>query len=62
MKNQYDKESIKRNIPSTVPKKKEVFICLEFSGKISLQSKRQLTKKFFTCQKKCKIECCIQII
>ena len=55
MKNQYDKEIIKRNIPSTVPKKKEVFICLEFLGKISLQSKRQLTKNFLLSKKNVKL-------
>ena len=31
---------IKRNISGTVSKKKEVFICLEFLGKISLQNKK----------------------
>ena len=33
-------------------KKKEVFICLEFLGKIYLQSKNQLTEIFRTSQKK----------
>ena len=35
-----DKLFIKRNISGTVSKKKEVFICLEFLGKISLQNKK----------------------
>ena len=46
-----DKLFIKRNISGTVSKKKEVFICLEFLGKISLQSKKQLIEIFWTCQK-----------
>ena len=53
---------IKRNIFGTVSKKKEVFICLEFLGKMSLQSKKQLIEIFRTCQKKYNNECCIQII
>ena len=35
--------------------KKEVFICLEFLSKISLQSKKQLTEIFRTCQKNVKL-------
>ena len=46
---------IKRNISGTVSKKKEVFICLEFLGKISLQNKKQLIKIFRTCQKNLKL-------
>ena len=46
---------IKRNISSEVSKKREVFICLEFLGKISLQSKKQLTEIFCTCQKNIKL-------
>ena len=42
---------IKQNIPGPVSKKKEVFTCLEFLGKISKQSKKQLTEIFLTCQK-----------
>ena len=33
---------IKRNISGTVSNKKEVFICVKFLGKISLQSKKQI--------------------
>ena len=50
-----DKLFIKRNISSEVSKKREVFICLEFLGKISLQSKKQLTEIFCTCQKNVKL-------
>ena len=50
-----DKLFIKRNISGTVSKKKEVFICLEFLGKMSLQNKRQLTEIFWTCQKNIKL-------
>ena len=39
-----DKLFIKRNISSEVSKKREVFICLQFLGKIYLQSKKQLTE------------------
>ena len=50
-----DKLVIKRNISGTVSKKKEVFICLEFLGKMSLQSKKQLIEIFRTCQKNIKL-------
>ena len=50
-----DKLFIKRNISGTVSKKKEVFICLEFLGKMSLQNKKQLTEIFRTCQKNIKL-------
>ena len=49
-----DKLFIKRNISDAVSMKKEVFICLEFLSKISLQSKKQLTGIFRTCQKNIK--------
>ena len=38
-----------------VSKKKVIFICLEFLGKISLQSKKQLTEIFRACQKNIKL-------
>ena len=47
-----DKLFIKRNISGTVSKKKEVFTCLEFLGKIYLQNKKQLIEIFRTCSKK----------
>ena len=50
-----DKLFIKRNISGAVSKKKEVFICLEFQGKIYFQSKKQLTEIFRTCQKNIKL-------
>ena len=50
-----DKLFIKRNISSEVSKKRQVFICLEFLGKISLQSKKQLAVIFRTCQKNVKL-------
>ena len=49
-----NKQFIKQNIPGVVLKKK-VFICSEFLGKISLQSKKQLTEIFRTCQKNVKL-------
>ena len=50
-----DKLFIKRNISFAVSKKKEVFICLENLGKISLQIKKQLTEIFRTCLKNIKL-------
>ena len=35
--------------------KKEIFICIEFLGKISFQNKKQLTEIFRTCKNKLKI-------
>ena len=55
IKNFLDKLFIKQYISGTVSKKKEVFICIEFLGKISLQSKKQLTETFCTCQKNIKL-------
>ena len=55
-----DKLFIERNISGAVTKKKEVFICLEFLGKISLQSKKQLTEIFRTCQKYIKLNVVFQ--
>ena len=46
---------INRNISGTVSKKKEVFNCLEFLGKIYLQSKDQLTEIVCTCKKNIKL-------
>ena len=50
-----DKLFIKRNISGTVSKKKEVFICLEFLGKMSLQNKKQLIEIVQACQKNIKL-------
>ena len=47
---QWEKKE-KKCIPK---KKKEVFICLEFLGKIYLQSKKQLTEIVGTCLKNIK--------
>ena len=45
-----DKLFIKWNISGAVSKKKEVFICLEFLGKYSLQCKKLLIEIFRSCQ------------
>ena len=50
-----DKLFIKRNISGTVSKKKEVFICLEFLGKMSLQNKKQLIEIVQAYQKNIKL-------
>ena len=50
-----DKLFIKQNISGTVTKKKEVFICLDFLGKMSLENEKQLTEIFRTCQKNIKL-------
>ena len=42
-------------MPGAVSKKKGVFICLEFLGKTSLPSKKQVTEIFRTCQKNVKL-------
>ena len=39
----------------SVSDKKEIFICLEFLGKISFQSKKQLTEIFRKCKKNLKV-------
>ena len=53
IKNVLDKLFLKQNISGTVSGKKG-FICFEFLGKISLQSKKQVTEIFHTCQKNIK--------
>ena len=50
--NVYNEKKIKKMYTK---KKKEVFICLEFLGKISLQSKKQLTEIVHTCLKNIKL-------
>ena len=50
-----DKLFVKENISGAVSKKKEVLICLEFLGKIYLQSKKQLTEISRTGQKNIKL-------
>ena len=49
-----DKLFITSNIFGTESEKKDAFICLEFLDKISLQSKKQLTRIFRVCQKNLK--------
>ena len=50
-----DKLFITYKSSNTISDKKEIFICLEFLGKISLQSKKQLLDIFTTCCKKMKL-------
>ena len=55
IKNFLDKLFITRKSSNTISDKKEIFICLEFLGKISLQSKKELIDIFRTCRKKMKL-------
>ena len=50
-----DKLFITGKSSNIISNKKEIFICLEFLGKISLQSKKQLIDIFRTCRKKMKL-------
>ena len=50
-----DKLFITRNTSDSVSDKKEIFIFLEFLGKIPFQSKKQLTEIFRTCKKNLKV-------
>ena len=50
-----DKLFITRKTPDSVSDKKEIFICLEFLGKISFQGKKQLTEIFRTCKENLKV-------
>ena len=50
-----DKLFITCKSSNTIPDKKEIFMCLELLGKISLQGKKQLTDIFRTCRKKMKL-------
>ena len=50
-----DKRFITRKCSNTNLDKKEIFVCLEFLGKISLQIKKQLREIFRTCHKKVKL-------
>ena len=50
-----DKLFITRNTSDSVSDKKEIFIFLEFLGKIPFQSKKQLTEIFRTCKKHLKV-------
>ena len=51
----FDKLFIIRKTSNSVPQKKEVFICLEYLGKISLQCKKQLVEIFRTCKPNIKL-------
>ena len=55
IKNFLDKLFITRKSSNTISDEKEIFICLEFLGKISLQSKKELIDIFRTCRKKMKL-------
>ena len=57
-----DKLFIKRNISGTISKKKEVFICLELLGKMSLQNKKTVNGNFLDLSKTYRTEYCVQII
>ena len=50
-----DKLFITCKSSNTISDRKEIFICLEFLGKISQQSKKQLIDIFRTCHKKVKL-------
>ena len=50
-----DKLFVKRNKPPIASVKKELFISLEFLGKMSLQVKKQLIEIFRTCKKDVKL-------
>ena len=50
-----DKLFISSKPSNNASDKKEIFICLEYLGKISLQSKKQLIEIFRTCQKNVKL-------
>ena len=50
-----DKLFITRKSSNTISDEKEIFICLEFLGKNSLESKKQLIDIFRTCRKKIKL-------
>ena len=53
---------ITRKFSNNISDKKEIFICLKFLGKNSLQSKKQLTEIFITRREKSEIESCVALI
>ena len=53
---------ITRKFSNEISNKKEIFICLKFLGKNSLQSKKQSTEIFIIRREKSGIECCVPLI